>query len=590
MARFLRYTGILYGLSLLLQLPLHNVIWPVRTCWQAVCGSVFLCLATRLWQSRRWYVALVLVTLLSVAAGYIPWWDRHVVSGSAVVSALVTGLSYFCAYSILRAVLHRRVRTPWGRRAGEVALFLGYTILGLLPPLVVLGYYGLSGHFFSVEIVLAIFQTTPREAWEYARTTGLFGWVLLACIAVSVPTGLYFLMGREKFVPWRGKSLAVFLVAFVAAVLCLQNATKPLYARVLYRESKTALGEYAKYQQGLQDRQAKLRSLHGLSTNAEPGLYVLVIGESTSRNHMHAYGYHRETTPWLDRATKQDGTLLFTKAYSNHTHTVPVLTYALSQKNQYDRRSLPDAYSIMEVAKTAGFRTLWVSSQNTLGPFDTPVATIASTADKTVWINGAATISRYDQALLPALRQLPLDAPGHTLLVVHLMGAHGDYTERYPREEEVFHGGPSRNVDQYDNAVRYNDRILGEIYGMVARQPGFQALVYLSDHGEDPDRGVSHEYTKFTWPMTHIPFVMPASPSFRRTDAYRTLRNRRDAPWTNDLLYDLLLTVLDIRGMIDRDSRFDLASPAYDCPAERLRTGHGQKCLLDDPALQAAGK
>lgn len=244
----------------------------------------------------------------------------------------------------------------------------------------------------------------------------------------------------------------------------------------------------------------------------------------------------------------------------------------------------------MEVAKTAGFRTLWVSSQNTLGPFDTPVATIASTADKTVWINGAATISRYDQALLPALRQLPLDAPGHTLLVVHLMGAHGDYTERYPREEEVFHGGPSRNVDQYDNAVRYNDRILGEIYGMVARQPGFQALVYLSDHGEDPDRGVSHEYTKFTWPMTHIPFVMLASPSFRRTDAYRTLRNHRDAPWTNDLLYDLLLTVLDIRGMIDRDSRFDLASPAYDCPAERLRTGHGQKCLLDDPALQAAGK
>jgi len=97
-------------------------------------------------------------------------------------------------------------------------------------------------------------------------------------------------------------------------------------------------------------------------------------------------------------------------------------------------------------------------------------------------------------------------------------------------------------------------------------------------------------WSLFTWPMTHIPFVMLASPSFRRTDAYRTLRNHRDAPWTNDLLYDLLLTVLDIRGMIDRDSRFDLASPAYDCPAERLRTGHGQKCLLDDPALQAAGK
>lgn len=51
---------------------------------------------------------------------------------------------------------------------------------------------------------------------------------------------------------------------------------------------------------------------------------------------MHAYGYQRETTPWLDQALKKPENLLFTRAYSNHTHTVPVLTYALTERNQYN--------------------------------------------------------------------------------------------------------------------------------------------------------------------------------------------------------------------------------------------------------------
>ena len=66
---------------------------------------------------------------------------------------------------------------------------------------------------------------------------------------------------------------------------------------------------------------------------------------------MGAYGYDRDTTPWMSEETQKPEAILFQNAYSNHTHTVPVLTYALSEKNQYNNVPLEKAYSLMEIAK-----------------------------------------------------------------------------------------------------------------------------------------------------------------------------------------------------------------------------------------------
>ena len=104
------------------------------------------------------------------------------------------------------------------------------------------------------------------------------------------------------------------------------------------------------------------------------GVFVLVIGESETRNHMQVYGYDRETTPWLQDQRENRENITFSNAYSNHTHTVPVLTYALSENNQYNEIALQDAYSIVEAANAAGYETYWLSNQRKLGAWDTPVA------------------------------------------------------------------------------------------------------------------------------------------------------------------------------------------------------------------------
>ena len=49
--------------------------------------------------------------------------------------------------------------------------------------------------------------------------------------------------------------------------------------------------------------------------------------------------------------------------------------------------------------------------------------------------------------------------------------------------------------------------------------------------------------------------------------------------WTNDLLYNFMVTLLGIENAPESDSSLDIASPNYNLPLEKARTLHGKKKL-----------
>jgi glucan phosphoethanolaminetransferase (alkaline phosphatase superfamily) len=124
----------------------------------------------------------------------------------------------------------------------------------------------------------------------------------------------------------------------------------------------------------------------------------------------------------------------FSMRISNHTHTVPALTYALSEKNQYNTMRLEDAYSIIEIAKAAGYDTWWISNQLKYGAYDTPIAEMASTVDHEVWINTHAgklvKTSYYDEELVNRLPHISDNTPAllsyilWDVMVITLIGIH----------------------------------------------------------------------------------------------------------------------------------------------------------------------
>jgi len=333
-----------------------------------------------------------------------------------------------------------------------------------------------------------------------------------------------------------------------------------------------------------QNKKKRIQRLNALGTlpvlPGHKGIYVLVIGESETRNHMSAYGYQRETTPWLTQFAKDPGTLLFKNPYSNHTHTVPVLTYALSEKNQYNQVPLAKAYSLIEIANAAGFDTYWISNQERYGAWDTPVAEIASTAKHQVWLNGEVG-ANIKTAYLD--EELPIKTPDlknveNALIVFHLMGEHLTYADRYPAVYQKFDESGTKR-DEYDNAVLYTDFVLSRIYDLVKDNPHFQGLIYFSDHGEEPDLGKGHESTKFTNQMSRIPFVAHFSDSYRSANPalFETLKGQENDYWTNDLVYNFMTEIMGIQSFPVNEPNLTLGNPAYDRTKDNVRTLHGER-------------
>ncbi len=555
----------------------------------ALCVSLVL----QIWDFHKKAVkSFLLFSLLYLAAVGIKLFVNMPLSGKEIVDA-------FCFASIICAILLLALRFLCSIKNSFVKRFFGLLfnlllIAALLPPIAYIGYYVLSGQLLTATIVLTLFQTNVAEALSYIKDRGVLLWGGGIFLTLLIIGGAVYYINRIRFHSEQGHVNKVVCLLSVIALFFGYKVGSGIADKVqsvaVYTQTTGVLQQYKEYGKAKEKRMKALEQLTGLTVKpGQGGLCVLVIGESETRDHMQAYGYPKENTPWLSAAIQDKRTLLFRNAYSNHTHTVPVLTYALSDKNQYNEIPLSGAFSVMEVAKAAGYKTFWISNQIKYSAWDTPTVEMASTADHEIWLNSNAGTSiltqYYDEEIAKRIDEINFEKDGNIFLVCHLMGCHASYADRYPEKFEKIEGEtPRQMVAQYDNSVYYNDYVLKKIYEAVSRQKNFKAMVYLSDHGEEPEEDKGHEATKFTWQMVRIPLVMFFSDSFVRASGhiFQSLSDNREKYWTNDLLYNALVTIMGIQNVPNSADHLNLASDKYNMERRQLKTLHRQKSLMED--------
>ena len=545
---------------------------------------------------RKALKSFMLFSLLYVFAACIKLFVNMPLSGKEIADAYCFA-NIICAVVLLLWRILHLIKNVFIKRL-FCLLFNVLLVAALIQPIAYIGYFLLSGQLLSATIVLTLFQTNFSEAVAYIKDRGVLLWgggILLALASVvGVMHYLKYCLNRIDFKSDKNSKNAVLCVLSVILMSLGCKVGSGIVDNVqpvaVYKQTGSVLKQYKEYGKAKEKRMKALKQLKGLSVKpGQGGLYVLVIGESETRDHMHAYGYRRENTPWLSAAIRDKGTLLFRNAYSNHTHTVPVLTYALSDKNQYNEIKLSKAYSVMEIAKAAGYKTFWISNQIKYSAWDTPTAEMASTADREIWLNGNAGETSltqfYDEEIAKRIDEINTGNDENIFIVCHLMGCHGSYSDRYPEQFDKFNGEKFRDtVIQYDNCVYYNDYVLKKIYEAVSKQKNFKAMVYFSDHGEEPDKDKGHEASKFTWQMARIPLVMFFSESYVRGSdrIFQSLSENRDKYWTNDLLYNALVTIMGIQNVPNADDNLNLASDKYNMERSQLKTLHRQKSLIED--------
>ena len=613
--------AVFYLLSVLIRIPSATGIQASHFGRILVSTGICFSMMLFLWNFSRKVIQFSLaIILLYVSIPYLGVFTGMNVSADEIIDAFCLGAEGISCILVLKYIFYPiQNRTAWLVCAGMTQLMLLVT-LGV--PLVIWGYYILNGQLITGDILLTLFQTNASEAVSYLCDRGIVLWgagiisiVLLCGIGMKLLSSLsapphhtYMQVPQHvkchtqldnsicssqpdrtgshtySFLNMRNPMFWGVVIILILSIQVTWRNAKQFYPYMLLKTTVQTLQsyqEYGKKKELRKERLALLPDMH-IAPN-KGGVYVVVIGESETRDHMQVYGYPKETTPWLTSFAQDKGTIVFSHAYSNHVHTVPVLTYALSEKNQYNQLDLTNAYSIMETAKAAGYTTYWISNQQKYGAWDTPIAEIASTADHEIWLNEnigeQIKTSVYDEKLA---EHIPEIQPGsNTLIVLHLMGCHGSYHDRYPLAFQTFTGGTSR-IDEYDNSVLYNDFVLQRIYNRVKDIPDFKAFIYFSDHGEDVEHNAGHESTKFSWTMARIPFLIHVSDSFMQAnpEVVQTMESHKESYWTNDLLYDFLMDILGIEGISQQDT-LDIASPTYQQDKTTLTTLHGGKKIED---------
>lgn len=494
--------------------------------------------------------------------------------------------------SALTAVIILVCNLPKNKLARALLSLGGATML-FIAPAVIWGYYSTAHAYLSRDAVLAIMQTNIQESLSYLNDfatakTSLITAVFLVFVALFAFCAVKF--GGVKPLSKKTGALAVLFIALNGyAVYKYLDAT---YLTQHLAQAKTVLEEYDNFQRMKAERRININA-GDLLFDDEAGVYVVVIGESHTKDHMSAYGYDKDTTPWLAKMRGDGRAVIMERAYSCHTHTVPALSYALTEKNQYDSRKLADCAAFTDMAKGAGYRTIWISNQARRGVYENPISVIADATDEQsfvgqqIYLNGdrfgvrsdANTRDCLDENILAALDGITL-AP-KTLIVVHLMDCHGSYRDRYDQEFERY--SADKTINAYDNAVRYNDWLMEKLYDKASALPHFKGLMFFADHGEDPDRRLGHDASSFTPPKAKIPCYFILSEEYEKAYPERVvnLNRAKDEIFTNDLVYDAVLGMMGVRSRSGYEPQNDITSGAYDVNPERFTSLYGEIKITD---------
>lgn len=437
------------------------------------------------------------------------------------------------------------------------ALFLGYIALFFSSAMYMGGKFSEQTrrpYGLSIDEIAAIYQSSFSESLQFITSSFGYGYlftiifvpILLTCVA------FYFLRKIKIEKP----KFALGYVSYVVLAFALILPTTPVYPSVLW-------AGFARYSQIVDEMKLMAKNRESLqaqiSVDSElKSTHILVLGESANKEHMGAYGYFRDNTPWLSSQKDSPNFILHDNSYAPYSHTVPSILKILTKANQYNQEPQNKSISIIDVLKKGGFGTYWISEQQR-SMLDTPLSVIVGEADDARYVEeGGYIITAFKNRLSK------LDKSKNNFIVVHLMGSHQEYEQRLigvkdrytkidrkeigkfaRKENEKF---VKRLLNPYDSTIKNTDKILKEIFEL-SKEAGVDSLIYLSDHGEDVLNQTFHNSANFGYGMVRVPLFFYFSDRYKEQnlDKFALLDKRKNDIFTNDLMYDTMLDLYNIR-------------------------------------------
>ena len=445
-------------------------------------------------------------------------------------------------------------------------------------------YFALYNSCITTSGALLIFQTGPAETLEYFHSLGVLRIIGIVILLALIIGGLFWANYKQPRLPktklYRKIIPIISLFIMLPSIGALQEEILPeAFPIRTFLDTHDYMKRSALY---AENHDAKFANLQAVQLNSAnyPNTVIMIIGESETRTLMNAYDpNHVPNTPWLTSEKQNPDFTLFTNAYSCVWYTVPVLEHALTESNFYNNKEFNQSISVIDMAKKAGYKTYWFSNQGSVGVADTPISLVANTADVAEWVDRDLKESTLDGVLLQFLQKV--NPNEKNFIVLHLMGSHIEYRNRYPAEFQHFNDGKINEQADFDNTVLYTDWVLSQIFDYAQKNLNLDAMVYFSDHGSDPDVGRQPDSASFK--VLRIPMFCYLSKDYqkRNPEVFSTVKAHKDKYFTNDLEYEFICGILNMQSP-SYDPSYSLASPQWKLERKDLVTRFGKTSLMED--------
>ncbi len=433
---------------------------------------------------------------------------------------LIIAFFVFCALSGISLFLKNK---------GE-KIFLGILyLMSLIPNTVVWSYLYLSDTYMCRDMFWVLFGTNYSESKEYMEQ--FITWPLFTMSALYIVAGifLWFKAGTPYSLRIRKyKAFFIVCVAIVVATFSFQYLTKAVSTFDFYVSGIKFHWKNEQMKKEIELRKGLKIDVSCNLPDSTKQVFVVIIGESLTRTHMHLYGYPRQTTPLLD---ERKNTLdIYTDVITPDNHTIAVMKKLLT----FADHDHPDYYltkpSMIEMFKSAGFETYWISNQEFISKWGGSYGVIAEEADH---VYNLRVAQKPDEIVLPALEEVLRDTVfSKKMIFVHLMGSHHLYSARYPDTFKYFDYRKNplpdkpflkdwmrKVIDEYDNSVRYTDFVVNGVIERVNALNASSFVLFFSDHGEeifDVRAASGHAMNNVTRGQCEIPFIMWRSDDYKK--------------------------------------------------------------------------
>ena len=210
---------------------------------------------------------------------------------------------------------------------------------------------------------------------------------------------------------------------------------------------------------------SKACALDAGETPASP-VVVLVLGETSRYDHWQVNGYARETSPRL----MQREVVSFDSCFSVANLTTVSVPFILSRATPTHQELYLQEKSVVDAFHEAGYETSWIADQSFNNHF---LLRIAESCDHTHYFMPRNNELLLDTVLLAPVKERTHSKPPYEgwsekpqMMVVHSLGCHFKYSQRYPDEFQHFVpdmkgmriGALIPDFDSISEGIRLNNR------------------------------------------------------------------------------------------------------------------------------------